>query len=155
MAVCSYDPLQLAQRQSADFAALRRQGAQGDEIEQARIALKCLEWIEYAEEWMIKAENDCLVEYSEEMHRKLHDLYADWLRQFDEVLPEGKAMDIQGDKDDMQVIIALADGERRVRQWLQAQADIERHTLSHAELSAMAREANLSDGNRSPHATPQ
>jgi hypothetical protein len=151
MAVCSYDPLQLAQRQSADFAALRRQD---DPAEQARTALKCLEWIEYAEESMIKAENDCLVEYSEEMHHKLHDLYVGWLRQFDDVLRVGMLAAMGGERDSS-VTAALADGERRVRQRLQAQADIERHTLSHAELSAMARAANLSDGNRSPHATPR
>lgn len=152
MAVCSYDPLQLAQRQSADCAALRRQD---DPAEQARIALKCLEWIEYAEESMIKAENDCLVEYSEEMHRKLHGLYAGWLLQFDDALRAGKTKSANAGSDYGEVMIALVAGEQRVRQWLQAQADIERHTLPHDELSAMARAAKLSDSNRSPHASPQ
>ena len=151
MPICSYDPLELAQRQSAEFA-LRRRAGRADEMEQARAALKCLEWIEYAEESMIKAENDCLVEYCEEMHRKLHELYVDWLRQFD---GECDVFTAVAGSERADLLLALSLGKQRVRQWLQAQADIERHTLPHAELSAMACEANLSTGNRSPHATSQ
>ena len=154
MTPCSYDPLQLAERQAADLAALRRKSSQSDQREQVGHALKLLEWIEYAEESMIKAENDYLVEYSEEMHGKLHDLYANWLRQFDELLQATRTKKLHGAQDDLPEIEALSSGEQRVRQWLQHQASIQQHTLPHAVLGDLARAANLSAGNRSPNATP-
>src|SRR5437870_4448498 len=153
MAACTYDPLQLAERQSAETAALLRGGQLGDELQQARAALKCLEWIEYAEESMIKAENDCLVEYSEEMHCKLHGLYADWLRQLDDVL-RTEALTAGEGPENADLLLSILAGKQRVQEWLAAQADIARYTLSQADLGALAAAANLSAGNRSPHGTP-
>jgi hypothetical protein len=133
-----YDPVQFA----AAFCArpLTHQ------IPSAADALDALRAIEYAEETIIRAENDCRVEYSQEAHDQVHRWYAQWVQRYG-ALARSQLPD---DRD----ATALRDAVQRAESWLQVQAEIQRLTLPHAVLSEMARDAGLSPGNRSPQATP-
>jgi hypothetical protein len=53
-----------------------------------------------------------------------------------QTVDDQSAGDIAAISDDE--LTQLRNGEQRVAQWLQVQADIERHTLPRADLSAMA-----------------
>lgn len=149
-AAAPYDPLQLAWRQSADLQ--QRLADASPTSASAADALKLLVWIELGEETMLRAEDDCLVEYDQQHHALLHQLYESWLSIARRLLhappaaldPSVAECSALSDDD----LGQLRSGAERVAQWLQTQADIERHTLPHAELSAMAHRANLSAGAR-------
>lgn len=144
IAATSYDPLQLAARQSADLN--RRLLSVSTKSILAADLLKLLAWIELGEETMLRAEDGCLVEHDPRYHALLHQLYEAWLTLCRRVLTLVQADDPAAVSSDE--LTELRSGEERVAQWLRVQADIERHTLPEEQLKALAERANLSAGAR-------
>jgi hypothetical protein len=142
IAASSYDPLQLAVLQSA---ALDQRPLSTPPSALAADTLKLLTWIELGEETMLRAEDDCLVEYDPQHHALLHQLYGSWLSLCRRLLAAADDAAVTFSAEDME---QLRSGDERVAQWLQVQSDIQRHTLSESELHTLASRANLSAGAR-------
>jgi hypothetical protein len=145
MSLPSYDPVQLALRETQQLSLFDAQPrARRDYAWEVQKALKALEWIEFAEESIGRAESDCLVEYSEESHQQLERSYADWVQSSQRLATDAeRAGDLQA--------AGLRQALERAQRWLKTQADIVAHSLPHATLSEMAQRAGLSDGVQSAH----
>jgi hypothetical protein len=126
MPLPSYDPVQFAAHAWSNHGAGQSTAA---------AALREMATLEFAEETILRAEDDCLVEYSQEAHDHLQRWYAQWVAAY-----RGLTLSQPGSD--------LAAALQRAEEWLQVQSDIARHSLSHAELSDLARQANLSAGAR-------
>lgn len=142
IAATPYDPLQLAVRQSA---ALDQRPLSSAPSAFVADAIKLLAWIELGEETMLRAEDDCLVEYDPRHHALLHQLYDSWLSLCRRLLT---AADNAPGEFAAEDLAQLRSADQRVALWLQIQNDIQRATLSDSELHDRAARANLSAGVR-------
>ena len=86
----SYDPMVFARREIDHFDAVLAQHhtaiACRDCEEVVQQGIKAFDWIDRAEEALIRAEDDCLVDYSPEAHQQIHQWYASWLDSAKQVL---------------------------------------------------------------------
>lgn len=79
----SYDPVAFAELQVAQYDAVMRDHLEAmdsfDCQETLDRGIQALAWLERAEQTVVSAEEDCLVEYSPVVHELIDRLYRTWL----------------------------------------------------------------------------
>ena len=135
-----YDPLEFAQSEVTRFEAelLDQQPSTGTELCEKSLlkGIQVFAWIELAEEVLIVAENDCLVDYSLEVHDIIHNLYQRWIVKCEAAL--AWAAKLQAAGLEVGFYEELVANLVRAKEWLRIADELRQPFLSHEQLHKYA-----------------